>query len=723
MSRSMLCISLLILGSPSLSIAERAVYSLGVEGGNPWQVGLSEEPGFYVTYDAEGQPLDAVPVSVAPLAAGTDTVFAGVDTLIDYSGGGMASPWIDPSWNLAAIEEYDPQTGFGQVSRYDIGNIRITSGDGGYVKDHLPNGHLAYDGDPATAAYKNFIQAENSPPGVGFGYRNNMIVNFGADLPINRIRFYPRLSREEDAHIIRAMAEPKPPIEAFGTTSFRKNYLQWYEIGVADNTAPFADNYLAIPRGKRPHKQMAPAGRRGFGATNDPDLKILRTLTNNEDVVVDFRFPLRHERWVAIRSVNPIRSWELAEFEVYGQGYVRKSVYKSSILDFGKPVSWDRIRWAGEMPQGTRIEIRTRTGTDANPENYWRRNSITGQIVPIDFETNRRIGMGRELPAYDMENWSQWSPPYDFRAGLRDPETPAEAWEDGMPLQSPSPSRYLQLHIVFYTASATPRLDGLWLQFADSPAASELVAEIWPIQVDSFEPRNFTYILRPDFQEGDAGFDRVEILTHVEASTVHYVKVDGVEVDLEAFPPEIESDRLIVKLDRKLHDPDRDRLKQVEVNFDVSVLRFGAEFTGWVFDSEDPSRLKQKIEAGNATFRHAGDVLSVRTNIGGDLLLFADPSPNPFSPNGDGVNDRLSIDFTVREVAVQRSTRVQIYDLGGRLVREITREAVTAGAYSREWDGRDDGGELVPPGIYLYRIELQTDNRTDEKVGTVGVAY
>jgi gliding motility-associated-like protein len=251
------------------------------------------------------------------------------------------------------------------------------------------------------------------------------------------------------------------------------------------------------------------------------------------------------------------------------------------------------------------------------------------------------------------------------------------------------------------------------------------VGEIWPIKVDSFEPSNFTYTVRPDFIEGDNGFDRLEILTYTTVEEVHSVKIDSREIDLEnpKFKPEILPDRIIVKLDRKLQDPAADRLKQVEVNFDVAVLRFGADFQGWVFNSDDPDRLKQQIQPGNATFRFSGDVLSVRTTVGGDLLVFTETAPNPFTPNGDGINDEMSLSFKVREVSVRRSIQVEVYDLAGNSVRTLTNIDAITGAYSLTWDGNDDGGVKVPPGLYLYRINLESDEKNEEKLGSIAVVY
>ncbi len=707
MSQAVFWVGLVSLALTSSAMAARSEYVLsgdsGIPGRQPWQTALAADPGVYVVFDNDGQLIDSVPIALAPRGAGADT-------LIDYSGGTLQSVWIDPTWNLAR--------------RLELADGQITSSEQyGYLYAELESIVWSFDGDPKTAMNRKFVQDPFGLPGIGAGWRQNIIVDLGADFPINRVRFYPRLGHD-DARIIEQMDEPRPDPETFGSLSFSENYLEWYELSVAENARPFSPD--ATP------ENFAPGTRwfkdvKAWGAALDPWFTSLKLTTENLDVVVDHHFPLRHERYVALRPIKPLRNWEVAEMEVYGEGYTKKGVFLTNILDFGQPVSWGKIRWAGEIPPGTRVTIRTRTGNDPHPTLYWQPDRISGELKSITREEWSRIrGNLRLAPTYDWKNWSFWSPPYDFESGLRDPAAPAASWEDGTSLQSPSPSRYLQLEIILWsTRNATPRLDALWLQFSQSPAASELVGEIWPIEVDSFEPRNFTYTVRPDFIEGDIGFDRLEILTYTTVEEVRSVKVDSREIDLTDtnYTPEILDDRIIVKLDRKLQDPTDDRLKQVEVNFDVAVLRFGADFKGWVFNSDDPDRLKQQVQPGNATFRFAGDVLSVRTAVGGDLLVFTETAPNPFSPNGDGINDEMSLSFKVREVALRRSIQVEIYDLAGNNVRTLTNIDAVTGAYSFTWDGVDDGGVRVSPGLYLYRINLESDENNEEKLGSIAVVY
>ena len=704
------------------ALGDRAEFTLGGEGGNPWTTPLamsSEDGGFYAIYGADGQLIEKVSV-------GTSNQWIGADTLVDYSSGSMIPFWVDPNMNLTHIVSWD-QNGQSQVPFHDLGgNIRVTQGESsGFMGMTLPSTLLAYDGDRTTAMFRIFIQREGSPPGVGRGFRNNTITNFGTEMPINRIRFYPRLSKTEDAHIIAAMAEPKPDPESFGDESFAANFLEWYQIGIANNSAPIADDVFAIPKGLRWHKILSSAGIGGYRVQNDQAYSILRTVRENLDVVVDYRFPLKHLRWIAIRALDPVRDWEISEVEIYGQGYVHKAVYLTDILDFGQPINWGKIRWSGEQPPGTQIEIRTRTGKDHDPNIYWQPNSITGDTEEIDFTSHFKLPVReREHPLYDRENWSFWSPPYEFSDGLRDETKTASSWSDGMPLQSPSPRRYMQLKVtLFSTETQAPRIDQLQFQLAQSLSASELLGEIWPIEVSDNLPQRFTYVVRPDFMVGDTGFDRLEILTHTQADSIHQVKVGGVEVDLATFPPQILSDRLIVALDRQLVSPETDRLKQVEITFEVPVLRFGAEFSSWVYNSDDADLIKQRVQPGNATFRHSGDVLAVRTRVGGQLLIDAQVEPNPFTPNGDGINDATRLSYNVREVVMRRPLQVSLFDLSGRLVRIIATDQIKTGSVEHFWNGRDLWGNLVAPGVYLYQIQLETDEGMEENVGTISVAY
>ena len=65
--------------------------------------------------------------------------------------------------------------------------------------------------------------------------------------------------------------------------------------------------------------------------------------------------------------------------------------------------------------------------------------------------------------------------------------------------------------------------------------------------------------------------------------------------------------------------------------------------------------------------------------------------PNPFNPN---TTITLSI-------PVAGAVDLKIYDIRGRLVKQLFNQVLPAGRHSIEWNGRNDQGLHVASGIYL----------------------
>jgi immune inhibitor A len=70
--------------------------------------------------------------------------------------------------------------------------------------------------------------------------------------------------------------------------------------------------------------------------------------------------------------------------------------------------------------------------------------------------------------------------------------------------------------------------------------------------------------------------------------------------------------------------------------------------------------------------------------------------PNPMSQT---TQIELHIPAEVATTAVE----VSIYDVTGRRVRVLVREALSPGSHRLLWDGRDDHGALLPNGVYYYQ--------------------
>ncbi|MBP2681212.1 MAG: Por secretion system C-terminal sorting protein, partial [Candidatus Krumholzibacteriota bacterium] len=70
--------------------------------------------------------------------------------------------------------------------------------------------------------------------------------------------------------------------------------------------------------------------------------------------------------------------------------------------------------------------------------------------------------------------------------------------------------------------------------------------------------------------------------------------------------------------------------------------------------------------------------------------------PNPFNPT-------TRIEFDVPRGRPQPVT-LRVYDITGARVRTLVDEILPMGRHAREWDGRDDRGNLVGSGVYFYQL-------------------
>ncbi len=78
-------------------------------------------------------------------------------------------------------------------------------------------------------------------------------------------------------------------------------------------------------------------------------------------------------------------------------------------------------------------------------------------------------------------------------------------------------------------------------------------------------------------------------------------------------------------------------------------------------------------------------------------------TPNPFSPDDDGFEDFLSINYTLDEA--DYLLRVKIYDRYGREVRELADGKPAGFSGSLIWDGLTDSGNKNRVGIYIVLFE------------------
>jgi hypothetical protein len=79
----------------------------------------------------------------------------------------------------------------------------------------------------------------------------------------------------------------------------------------------------------------------------------------------------------------------------------------------------------------------------------------------------------------------------------------------------------------------------------------------------------------------------------------------------------------------------------------------------------------------------------------GTPARFLEATPNPFA----------SLTRIRFDLAVPGAVSLTVFDVQGRLARTLLPEtALTPGPHEITWDGRNDRGEPVTPGVYFYRL-------------------
>ena len=419
---------------------------------------------------------------------------------------------------------------------------------------------------------------------------------------------------------------------------------------------------------------------------------------------------------ITVSRTDMLRLFEIKVFD--GGSYLPKASYVSGVIDLSDIAGWGKIWWRGEKPSDAEVSIQTRSGTDEDPNVYWRyspgrdhQTHLTPEGLPLtraDYGNLKDHLKGRITS--DTKNWTFWSVPYPWEAGTK-----------GTPIVSPGPRRYLQIRVDFRnTADGAGELDYLSFEYSQPPSAHEVYAEILPTDVNAAVRTTFTYVVRPRIGGDDTGFDSVEILTPVPVDRVRSVKIDGREVSFEV---ELLDDpaRFIVHFSEDRMDIYKDNAV-LEVRFDCVVYRHGTAFEGWVFDSQ-LGQIHQRVTPGNAREGMGEDEISVRIDVNAPLIVFLRADPNPFTPNGDGINDEVTIFYAVSKVTQPISVEIVLYDLSGTRVRKGYAGEGGIGPYTWRWDGRDDRGELLPPGVYVYRISIYPDIGLSARTGTVHMVY
>jgi hypothetical protein len=399
---------------------------------------------------------------------------------------------------------------------------------------------------------------------------------------------------------------------------------------------------------------------------------------------------------------------EINEVFVYAGGAATRALFVSPIIDFGRPALWGGMRWSLQQETGSRVTVSARGGDQAESLRYWRYTGIGDQAVEVTLKEYDKLRSKEKAGAsYDYDSWTGWASAFDLTRATGEPSLPR------------SPRRAFQVQLEFSTTGVVgSRLESLEFRASD-PAVSRVVGELDPIRVKPGVATEFAYILKPSMVGGDSGFDRLRIdAVAAQIDSVIGVWVDDVEVPFTV--ESLASDHLLVgfaEVTAELTDA------PVEVRFRARVLRFGAAFAAFLADSGRPYDVAQPVPAGDAVDEIFSDRVWIETKVEIGSVLASRVEPATFTPNGDGLNDVVRIDYDLFETTGQVPLSVVIHDLSGRRLRRLFDGGRNIGHYELTWDGRDDAGRLVSPGIYLYRVGTRIGGRDEARLGMVHVLY
>ena len=561
---------------------------------------------------------------------------------------------------------------------------------------------------------------------------------------------------------------------------------------------------------------------------------------------------------MTIVSVDPRRRGgyntgaDIGEYQIFSQGYPAEVVLTSDLIELPAARSFGRITYESEVPPGTNLEIRTRSG------------DLLGKTIRY-FDKS-----GTELT---FDAWDSLLRSY--KGPIDTSFVPASGWspysrayqQSGDRVTSPGLRQFLQIQVKMETTdrNIAAAIHSINIELVN-PVVSNIVAELWPLEVkvpgriDTFEVFVQSQFIESPASSRSVGFDEILLVmppsqvlqlleVGIQDSAVGAERIfspagdptafaDGGRSQLELLSPS--ADSLWVRLPESLNAPvDAPRtyhrrtaegdqvpvtadglpltdaaygLLEVEEQGDIRYFRRtvdaqgahilsevskvayqaleadqqgpiryfrilrgdGAQFPfdavgdslnrtaynrmptsarGTVVAAGPLMRLRfaapvfvngttlglavrntggganmaapwQSVEAGDATARIGSNTLSINLPLNAKAVDEFRIAPNPFTPNGDGINDATEIHFSVFKLTAPRRARVRVYTLAGRPVWEHV-QRLQSGRFSTRWDGTDLNGRKVPPGLYLCQVNLDVDrgSRSATRARLLSIAY
>ena len=395
---------------------------------------------------------------------------------------------------------------------------------------------------------------------------------------------------------------------------------------------------------------------------------------------------------------------DIRQLLLYGFGFLPQVTLQTPAIELGDaPRILSTISWEGQTPPGTQLQIRTRTGNRLSEDKHFF-NKQGVEITEADYRKTLSFMRGDSTVAFvpDEGDWSPWSQFYE---------------QPGAAITSPSPRRYIIIEaaLVSDDPQQSAVLHNLNIGLRD-PLAHQILGEVTPRRAQqSGRPEEFTLVLTiPPNEEGSVGLGFDQVLFEIPPSAE--VELVDVMVGEEVYSAselgiKTRSDSLWVQMPEVVQEAGAD----VALRFSSAFYLASNAFFVSVGLGEEEEVVWQRVDPTDA-----GEGLTVLTPVAGGLVGDMEVVANPFTPNGDGINDAVKFVFPVFKMPGQTSLVLEVYALDGSLVhRRVQPVAHAAGVQEVRWDGRDRDGVLLPPGLYICRVGPEVDA---ESVGESTVA-
>ena len=420
---------------------------------------------------------------------------------------------------------------------------------------------------------------------------------------------------------------------------------------------------------------------------------------------LDLSFSPTQVRYFKLRSTGE-RGFQMGDLEVFGLGVTPFAQYISRVIDLGDAANMGPVNVYTSINGEAKTQFSTKTGYVANDSLYFSQTGIPGEFEEVSLDDFDRTldpsyaGIIRE----NTRDWSTWSPPY---AQLENAE-----------INAPDNRRYFQFQFRLLSGSLLDKavVDSVVISYTTPAIADSVIAEISPTTAILGQENDFTYHLRSVTANDKRGFDTVIIRTPFAARATG-LSIDGIEIN--DFTWQGEDGRLQVAFPNNRITRSG---QAIDVRFTSLMTISGTEFRGEVADSQSDA-FPQRIIFGNANEEAVDNTLVVSARIDNKLFTGVDFSSDIITPNGDGINDQIALKYVLLKATDPVGVQVIIYDLSGREVRRLYNARDSSGPNQVAWDGRADDNTTVPPGLYLIRLEANTDAGDATQMRSVAVVY